>query len=832
MKAVIMAGGFGTRLRPITCNIPKPVVPLANRPIMEHIIELLKRYGFVDLAAILYHQPEIITEYFRDGVEFGVKMSYVRAESDLGTAGSVKKAVKLLNERFLIISGDLLTNFNLSEIIDYHIKKKALATMVLTRVENPLQYGVVITEKNGKISRFLEKPSWGEVFSDTINTGIYVLEPQALNYIPDDQEFDFSKNLFPLFLEKGLPLYGYVASGYWKDIGNLSEYRLAHSDVLNGKITLNIHGRKIEDKNKNLWIGEETNIDPQAILEGSIIIGKNCTIKKNVRISGSVIGDNCVLDEDADIKDCVLWDNIYVGPSAKILDSVICKGVDVGADAQVEKNVVVSEECVLGRGSLIKQDVKIWPYKTIEDGATLCTSLIWGDKWSRALFGEYGIVGLANIEITPEFAAKLGAAYGATLDKGATILSSRDIHKTSRIIHRAIMCGLLSSGVNIVDFGITPIPVAHYVSRPLGTCGGIHIRRSPYNSQVIDIKFFDENGMDLSSSRERSIESLFFREDFRRAQIEETGEISFPSRAMELYRDGFLNFANVKEIQNAKFKIVVDYAYGPAATIFPSLLGKFSCEVVALNSHMDASKLTKTAEEFDHSLKQLSNIVGTLKADAGFLMDAGGEKIFMVDELGKVVSGDDALGLIVSLVLSSNPFSTIAVPVTASRNIEEIAKKNGSIVLRTRTTYRSMMDTAQKKDVIFVGENKGGYIFSKFNTTFDAMMSIAKLLEFLAKHKVKISTVLKKLPKSVIIREHISCPWELKGTIMRNLIEATKSHKVDLIDGVKVYHNRDWVIIVPDQEMPLLHINAEASDEQKARTLVNKYIEQIKKWQK
>ncbi len=237
MKAVIMAGGFGTRLRPLTCNIPKPIVPVMNKPMMQHIIELLHSHGITDLVATLFYQPEVITRYFGDGSKFGVSLRYVKAEADYGTAGSVRNASSLLNDRFVIISGDVLTDCDLSEAIRFHEERKARATLVLTRVKNPLQYGVVITNKQGKITRFLEKPSWGEVFSDTVNTGIYILEPSVMELIPTKEEFDFSKDLFPFMMEQDLGLYGYISDRYWRDIGTLNEYQDAHLDYLHGKVS-------------------------------------------------------------------------------------------------------------------------------------------------------------------------------------------------------------------------------------------------------------------------------------------------------------------------------------------------------------------------------------------------------------------------------------------------------------------------------------------------------------------------------------------------------------------------------------------------------------------
>ena len=246
-----MAGGFGTRLRPLTANIPKPMVPLLNKPMMHHIVALLKQHGITDIIASLFYSPEAIVSYFGDGAALGVNIKYFRADADYGTAGSVRAATEGMKERILIISGDVLTDFDLSAAIRFHEERNSKATIVLTRAKNPLQFGVVITRDDGKITRFLEKPSWGEVFSDTINTGIYILEPEVLAMVPEREEYDFSKDLYPLLLRQDAGLYGYIADGYWRDIGNLNEYQDAHLDILHGRASVEMDGQR----QGNLWIG-------------------------------------------------------------------------------------------------------------------------------------------------------------------------------------------------------------------------------------------------------------------------------------------------------------------------------------------------------------------------------------------------------------------------------------------------------------------------------------------------------------------------------------------------------------------------------------------------
>ena len=306
MKSVIMAGGEGTRLRPLTCNIPKPMVPIVNKPVMEHIIELLRKHNLTDIAVTLQYLPNIIKNYFNDGREYDVNLRYYVEDKPMGTAGSVKNAEDFLDDTFIVISGDALTDIDLKKAIDFHFSKKSMATLVLKKVEIPLEYGVVVTDESGRITRFLEKPSWGEVFSDTVNTGIYILSPEVLKYYNKDEIFDFSKDLFPLLLRQDKPMYGYVSEDYWCDIGDLNAYSQAHKDVLEKRVKVSIPGKEIKD---GVWMGENCIIDDSVSIEGPCVIGANTKVKKGAALGKfSVLGDNNIIGEKSGIKE-VLYEN-------------------------------------------------------------------------------------------------------------------------------------------------------------------------------------------------------------------------------------------------------------------------------------------------------------------------------------------------------------------------------------------------------------------------------------------------------------------------------------------------------------------------------------------
>ena len=832
MKAVVMAGGFGTRLRPLTAHLPKPLVPVGNVPIMEHIVRLLKRHGFTDLAVLLYFLPDTITGHFGDGSAWGMNMTYVTPTADLGTAGAVKFALGESDESVLVVSADVLTDFDLAEAVAFHRSKDAEATMVLTRVEQPLAYGIVITDEEGRVLRFLEKPAWGEVFSDTINTGIYLLEPSVFRAIPGGRPYDFGKELFPALLASGRSLWGHVAKGYWRDVGDLAEYRTAHLDLLQGRVGVDIPGERHSGNGHTVWLDAGARVDYSSRLAGSVIVGRGALIAPGARVANSVIGPDSIIQAGADVEGSVIWDGVEIGPGAVVKEAVIGRKTMVGANAFLSEGVVIADFCRIGEASVVKANVKVWPYKEVEDGATLAMSLVWGERWSRSLFGRYGVSGLANIEVSPEFAAKLGAACGAIVGRRRVMITSRDHHKASRMINRALMSGLLSVGVDVQDLGVAPIPVVRYQISALGLAGGTHVRKSPYDPQILDIKFLDSRGLEVAPDREKAMERLFFMEDFERAPMDGIGTLSFPHAGTDRYRDGLLGSVDREVIRRGGLRMVLDYAFGSASSIFPSVLGALGVEVIALNAYLDETRISKTSEEFQRSLQQLSNIVRTLGADLGVLLDTGGEKVFLVDEKGEVLSGDLTLALVALLVMRTRPPGRIVVPVTASRAVERMAAEHGFQVTRSRGTARALTEAALASEVALVGEEVGGLIFPSFHPAFDGMSAVVRILEMMARLDVRLHQLTRAVPESHVARLEVPCPDERKGAVMRRLIEATKGGDVELIEGVRVKMGEDWVAAIPDADRPIFHVIAEAGERDRAQGLAQDFRDRITGWRK
>lgn len=829
-KAVIMAGGFGTRLRPLTTSIPKPMAPLMNVPMMEHIVNLLKLHNIGDVLSVLYYQPEIIKSHFGDGSNFGINMSYVQAMADYGTAGAVKNAAEHigLQERFIIISGDVLTDFDISDALKFHIENKAKATILLTRVPNPLQFGIVMTDAEGRITRFLEKPSWGEVFSDTINTGIYILEPDVLDLIPFQREFDFSKDLYPLMLRENIPLYGYIAEGYWRDIGNLNEYQTACADILAGKVKVELKGTPIT----NGIIGEGTEIADDARILGKVVAGKNSTVGKGALLRDSVIGNNVTIGSGARVTGSVIWDNVVIGESASLTDDVICNDTIIGNDATIQENVFIAERCNIGSYAQLAPNIKLWPRKQVESGAILSRSLVQEEKWLRELFTEARISGQTNIEVNPEFAAKLGSAIGSALGSGVTVALSRDADAASRMTARAINAGLMSVGVSVGDLQLTSIPQTRQELRNGKYAAGIHIRRSVRYNDRTDIILFNGDGRDLPSSKAKTIERLFFGEDIRRVAFDKVGNISFPERSSEHYINRFIGSLDATGIASRKFHFLIDYSFGLASGIFPQILGQLQCGAVSMNSYIDLTRSysdTNTTTEAE----EVSSVMRSLGYPLGFKIDAAAERIAIVDEYGVWYPPQRLLSIVVKLFLEANkdkrPFS-IAVPVIASAEIDILAAEYDVNVIRIKNSHSAMVEATTNKDVAFVGDSRGRFIFPDYLFASDAMFTIGKILEMMSLTGLSIADAHAAIPMRFKVQTSVACPWEAKGRVMRRAMEHTEREERQLIDGVKVFLGQDSVLLLPDKERASFFVFTEGETQAAAQSLSDEYAELIRRW--
>jgi mannose-1-phosphate guanylyltransferase / phosphomannomutase len=826
VKAVILAGGEGTRLRPLTSNQPKPMIPLVNRPMMEHIVRLLAQHGFDDVVVTVAFLANQIRDYFGDGSDFGVRMRYASEETPLGTAGSVRNASQELDETFLVISGDVLTDIDLSAIVKAHQDAGALASIALKRVENPLEFGIVITKPDGTIERFLEKPTWGEVFSDTINTGIYVLEPGIFDFIASDEVVDFAGDVFPAVLDKKLPLLGTVVDGYWEDVGTLEAYLRAHQDGLDQRVRIDIDGFRIGE---GIWLGEGADVDPTARIDGPVVIGDNCRIEAGAHLREyTVLGTDVVVKAEAFLERAVCHDHVYIGPNARLRGCVIGRSTDLRGHARVEEGVIVGDECFIGEQAVINPGVKVYPFKTVENGAVVNSSIVWESRGARTLFGRRGIRGLANVDVTPEVAIRVATAYGTALQKGATVTTSRDTSRIARALKRAIIGGLNLAGVSVEDVELATVPLTRFQVRNGPARGGITVRLAPGDPDTVEIRFFDADGRDIDESMQRRIERLLSREDYRRAFAADIGDIEYPPRSLEFYTSALMDTVDVERLLGHGFKVVLDYSFGAASIVMPSVLAKTGADVLAVNPYASTASATAALEERAARVARLSELVRASGSHIGVVMDPDGETATLIDDEGHAFTDDEALLALLTLVAEAKPGARVALPVAVSRVAEQIARDNGATITWTKLSAPSLMEMASTGDIDFAASQDGGFIWPDFLPAFDATTTVVKLLDLLAATGRTLSSVVKRLPRIHMAHETVPTPWERKGAVMREMVERAGTRDVVLVDGVKVVHPDGWSLVLPDPEEAVTHVWAEGESDQKARQLAQEYARRIR----
>jgi NDP-sugar pyrophosphorylase family protein len=367
MKAVILAGGFGTRIRPLTCLNPKPMLPLINKPFMHNFISWIKSYEIKDIILSIGYLPKVFEEYFKNGEDLGVNISYITEEEPLGTCGAVKNLEGLLeNDSFMVFNGDVLSAINLTDMIKFHKDKKSDITIALTPVEDPTSYGLVPIDEDGRVEKFLEKPSWDEITTNLINAGTYIIERNLLELVPPNDNYSFERGLFPNALEIGYKIFGFVSNAYWLDLGTPSKYLQAHHDILNGRVKFDFREREIAG---HIRIGENTDYHKESLLSSPLVIGNNCHVDKSAVISPlTVIGDNCSIGAGSAINGSVLFDGVKIGKNCIIKDSIISYNAIIRDKVIIENNSVVGDNAEIGNNNILKNHIKINVGTKIKDG--------------------------------------------------------------------------------------------------------------------------------------------------------------------------------------------------------------------------------------------------------------------------------------------------------------------------------------------------------------------------------------------------------------------------------------------------------------------------------
>ncbi len=828
MKAIIMAGGQGTRLRPLTSDQPKPMIRIANLPCMEHIVNLLKRHGFTDIGVTLQFMPDEIRDYFGDGSDWGVRMRYSVEDAPAGTAGSVKMAEQQLGlegERLLIISGDALTDADLTHLVGFHEEKGAEATMVLKSVENPLDFGIVITEEDGRITRFLEKPAWGQVFSDTVNTGIYLLEPSVLDDIPDPEqrEYDFSKELFPKMLEEGRPMYGFVTDAYWEDIGTLEQYASAQRDVLDGKVRgVRPPGTRLRE---NIYIGRRVQVDDEA-LEGPVVIGDNVRVDEGAKISPyTVIGPNCVISSGARIERSVVAEGTYVGEGAELIDTLVGRNSYIQARARLLERSALGDDVIVGEGATVAPDVKVYPHKTIESGANVTQSLIYETMGLRTIFKGGRVAGRFNVDLTPEFVIRLASSFGTTLNPASIVTLGRDSSRAAQVAKRAMTAALLATGINVRDLRAAHAGVIRHDVLAGKSSAGAHVRAGEEPDEV-EILFFSSDATPMPESDQRSIEKVFVREEYRRAHGDDIGEIIFPGRAVEQYVERLERATDRQKISGST--IVVDFSGGVAGLVASRVFERLGINAVVMEGFANANVVGGAPRvDLKESLERVARIVPTVDAAFGCVVGLTGEDVQFVDDRGEFVPPDVMLACFLDRM---RPQKAV-LPLNLSRGYAELVEKGGGSVEMSRTGLGNVAIKAAAEGADIGGLADGNYIFPPFLPAPDCFMTISRAIELFRAEALSSARARFGDRFGNVARERLECPWSAKGRVMRGLAERFGGDPdAILTEGVRLTVDGGWVLMLPDPDNPLFYVYAEPDGHNGAQPeqLMGEYVELVR----
>lgn len=761
MKAIIMAGGEGTRLRPLTCDCPKPMIRLMNRPVMEYALALLKRHGITHVAATLGYLPDAIRDHFGAGDDFGVDLRYTVETAPMGTAGGVRLARRFLDDTFIVLSGDGITDLDLTRAAAFHREKGAAATLVLKRTDNPLDYGVVLTDPDGRVRSFHEKPDWSDVVSDTANTGIYILEPEVLEYIPEGRACDFSQDLFPELMRRGLPVFGYVMDGYWCDIGDVRAYLQAHADALEGRIRVEglfpRPGRVVQLPGAM--------VDRAAVLEGPCLIGENARVLPGAYVGPySVVGEGCVIGENASVKRSVLWPGARLWPGAQARGCVLAAGAALGESSQAYEESVLGSGASIGQRAVLLPGVKLWPGKRGGDGERLDSNLVWGGR-QRAGFTA-GAMALSS----PEQAARATQALCAVL-KPRELLLGRSEGGMAQALWHAAASGAMAQGVRVLDAGACALPQLRHAQQALGCdCAAL----------VEDRSLVPLNGLGcvLPLRQQRAVAAQNARQDFASPFQAEVPAIEAAGPILTAYA------------AQAAAQFTADAKKAPPVALYVQnpLLRELAPRVFR------RAGLYARIEDGPEA---------PAPGEVGVTLSDSGEDWALSDEGGALPEAEQQL--LAAWTLLALGERTLLLPTHATRAIRALADERGARVEYLAGEESLWMNALAERCPV------------QFALRRDGLRFALAALSCLTEAGLSLADWRQSLPPVSRRSRSVAVPPGQAGRLLRAM--ARNEKHVELGGGVRFRRDDGWAWVCPDGDKPRFRVVAEAQNEETAREL-------------
>lgn len=774
LNAVIMAGGEGTRLRPLTCDTPKPMVPLLGKPVLSYSLQLLRRHQLTEVGVSLLYLPERITRAFGAGAQEGVRLHYAREKEPIGTAGSVKLAAsgKLTpTEPFVVLSGDGLTDCDLTAALQFHHEKRALATLVLARVREPLAYGVVVTDADGRVLRFVEKPGWGEVYADTVNTGVYVLSPEALAMIPEKGACDFGQDLFPRMVREGKPVYAFVSDGYWCDVGDEAAYIRAQADLLNGRVALET----------GPLIAETAQVHPTALLEGPVYLGAGTVIGPHAILSGGcAVGAGAKVGAHARLERSVLWEDARAGDWARLRGAVLCRAATAGAGAEMHEDSALGNGAALGARAVLETGAKVWPGKWVDPCVRVHGCLVWGGA-SRPEIRD----GRTRAS-RPEDACVLAAAWHAALSADRIALC-HDGSTEGAALYQAAAGALSAQGAGTLLLSAAALPVLRTVQTLEHAAGGMRF------AQGGAVLLTAEGGCTPARSLERKAESLAARQDYTAPFSHGAGKTVLLPDAEALY-------------------------VGALSALIPSLRKESALRLrvyAAEESHAALARRVLTAAAIPCTVCLLpqpedDRLPPVEPQETGFVLSPTLESVQVFDMHGMP---DDARQTLLAYAALPPEEKTWLCRLDAPAALDALAAQRGAALTR-------MGGSAAQWDAALLQAGS-----RQFRLQRDGLYVLLRLCAVL--RETPLRALLETLPTLSRRVERVPAALSERGKTLRALAEETEGAALD--GGLRLPLCGGWVTVSADSAEPEMVVCGEAANYETADEICGEIVKRLKK---
>ncbi len=817
-----MAGGAGTRLRPLTTAVPKALLPIVGEPMLARVVRLLGQHGVDRCVVTLQHQASVVLKYFSPEHVDDVTLRFLTEPRPLGTAGSVRYAQSwLTDEDVLVISGDCLTDMDLTELKRRHDAVGADLTIALARRSDPRNYGVVSVDDEGRVSGIVEKPSWGEVSDDTVNTGVYIVSPRVMDAVPADEPSDWAHQVIPALLARGARVYGHAMDGYWEDVGTFDSYRRAQRDVLDGRVHSEVEAFEVAP---GVLVATGAELSPSADVRPPVYIGPFAKIEEDAVIGPyTVVGTNAVIRSRAVVEHCVIHPNVFIGNDAELRGAIVGRSTEVRHGARVLNGSVIADGCTIMDGAVIGTDVMIYPGKTIDEGTVVDESVVWESPSQRQVFSDGGVRGIVNVDMTPERIVRLASAFATTLPKGATISVGRDHSRAARALNRALAGALTAAGANLRDLrSVTTALVRNDTARY--SDGGVILKTTPGRPDSIDVLFLNAQGAEIGSSQREAIERIFTRKEFRRPLPSDIGDIRTPHRVLDDYANDVETAVNMDAIRRAHPRIVLDAGGGPSVGVLSIIMGRLGLDALTVGAAMEEDAAADQTPHREAALRRLSGLVVSSGARIGARLGPVGERLGIVDELGRVIDDGRMLLIMLDLMAAHHHSGVVAVPVTTSRLAEEVAAYHGTTVRRIGAGFAALAAAATEPDVILAGDGRGRFTLPAMGPGPDAISALMMLLALMADTDLSLSELNARIPATSVLSRQVTVPWHRRAAAMRAVRRHAEEGRVDTLDGIRVVEpDGSWCLVLPEDDQACLTLYAEASDVTAAQRLIDRW---------